>query len=163
MNRKIIGMACAGTLLPLGLALAADEYVDQQTDASAGRGQSKETRQLVELPAPLRQRKLQEMRERLAILGQLQAALSIEAYREAADLAEHHLGMSSLPMQGTQEVAEYMPQGMREMETALHQAASRFAVEAIHAAASADVRLANAALSELIQRCVACHAAYRFR
>jgi hypothetical protein len=129
----------------------------------AGRGGSREVRQLVELPAPLLQRVLEDMRERLAILGQLQAALSTEAYSEAAELAEHHLGMSSLPMHGTRGVAKYMPEGMHEMETALHQAASRFAVEARHAGPSMNVRPAIAALSEVMQRCVACHTAYRFR
>jgi hypothetical protein len=163
MNREIFRIACAAALLSAGAALAAGEYTDKYAQASAGRGQSKESRQLVELPGPLLQRKLEEMRNRLAILWKLQAALSIDAYAEAADLAEHHLGMSSLPTQGTEEAAQYMPYEMREMDSALHQAASRFALEATRAGATVDARLAMAALSEVIERCVACHTAYRFR
>jgi hypothetical protein len=163
MNRKIRVMACAGTLLLMGVASSADERVDQVMHVRAGRGGSTEVRRLVVLPTPLLQRVLEDMRQRLAILGQLQAALSIEAYSDAADLAEHHLGMRSLPMHGTLGVAKYMPHGMREMETALHQAASRFAVEARHAGPAVNARPAIAALSEVMQRCVACHTAYRFR
>jgi hypothetical protein len=103
------------------------------------------------------------MREHLAILGQLQMALSKDAYGEAADLAEKNLGMSSLPKHGAQEVAKYMPQGMRDMGTELHRAASRFAIEATNAGATGDARPAIAALADVTQRCVACHAAYRFR
>jgi hypothetical protein len=163
MNRNILGMACAGALLPMGLAIAADEQVHQHMDANGGRGASKEVRQLVELPAPLLQRELADMRERLAVLGHLQAALSIEAYGEAADLAENHLGMSSFPMDGTQEVAKYMPQGMLEMGAELHLAASRFALELTNVGATGDIRPAIAALSEVMQRCVSCHTVYRFR
>ena len=163
MNRKIFVMACAASLLPMGLALAADEHVHVRTHASGERAASKEVRQRVKLPAPLLRWELAQMRERIAILGQLQAALSRGAYGEAADLCEQTLGMSSLSRQRAEEGAKYMPQGMREMDTELRRAASGFAQAATNAAASGDGRPAIAALSEVMQRCVACHTVYRFR
>jgi len=147
----------------MGLALAADEHVHQHMDESHSHAASKEVRLVVKFPAALLQRELAHMREHLAILGQLQVALSKGAYGEAADLAEKNLGMSSLPMHGAQEVAKYMPQGMRDLGTELHRAASRFALEASNVGATGDVRPAIAALSDVTQRCVACHATYRFR
>ncbi len=69
--------------------------------------------------------------------------------------------MSSLPVHGAADVAPHMPAGMQKIGTALHQAASRFAVEAQNASVSNDVRPALAALSTVMQQCVACHAAYR--
>lgn len=161
MNRKILVMASAGTLLPMGLALAAD--VQQQMHASGKPGTPKEVRQHVRLPAPLLRRELAHMRERLAIVRQLQTALSRGAYAEAAELAEQNLGMSSLSAHGAREVAKYTPHGMREIDIELHRAASSFALEATNAAATGDIRPALEVLSEVMQRCVDCHTAYRFR
>lgn len=163
MNRKTLVLACAGTLLPIGLVVAADEHMHEHKHANAGLGASSEVRHLVRFPAPLLLQELAHMREHLAILGQLQVALSKGSYSEAANLAEQNLGMSSLPMHGAEEVAKYMPQGMREMGTALHRAASRFALEASNAGATGDVRPVIAALSEVTRQCVACHAAYRLK
>jgi len=147
----------------MSLALGANEQSDQSTRANSGRDESIEVRQLVKVPPRLLQWELAQMRGRLATLGQLQAALSRGVYGETGDLAEKNLGMSWLATPLAQEVANYMPQEMREMETDLHRAASRFAVEATNAGATGDVRPANAALTEVMQKCVACHAAYRFR
>ena len=163
MKKKVLVAACVGALLPLSLALAADEHAHQHMHAGGGPDASKDMRQFVKFPAPLLKRELAHMREHLGILAQLQAALSKGAYSEAADLAEKNLGMSSLPMHGAQEVAKYMPQGMREMGTGLHRAASRFALEATNAGATGDVRPAMAALAEVTEQCVACHAAYRLK
>jgi hypothetical protein len=59
--------------------------------------------------------------------------------------------------------APYMPQGMQDIGTAMHHAASQFAVEAQNASVSNDVRPALAALGTVMQQCVACHAAYRLQ
>ena len=79
MNRKMLVMAGAATLLPMGLALVADEHVYEHMHASGGRGASREVRQLVKFPAPLLQRELAHLRAHLGILGQPQAALSRDA------------------------------------------------------------------------------------
>jgi hypothetical protein len=124
---------------------------------------SREVRHRVKLPEPLLRWELAHMRERVATIGRLQAALSKGAYAEAAELAEQNLGMSSFAVHRAREVVKYMPHGMREMETELHRAASSFALEAANAGASGDIRPAIAALSEVMQRCVDCHTVYRFR
>jgi len=56
-----------------------------------------------------------------------------------------------------------MPPGMRDIGTAMHRSASRFAVEAQSASVSNDVRPALAALGTVMQQCVACHATYRLQ
>jgi len=59
------------------------------------------------------------------------------------------------------DVARYMPQGMQDVGTGMHRAASRFAIEATNAAATGDARKPLATLAEVTSQCVACHAAYR--
>jgi cytochrome c556 len=54
-----------------------------------------------------------------------------------------------------------MPQGMPDIGTQMHHAASRFAVAAQDAGVGNDGRPALAALGAVMQQCVACHAAYR--
>jgi cytochrome c556 len=56
-----------------------------------------------------------------------------------------------------------MPEGMQAAGTAMHRSASRFAVEAANAGATADARKALGALAEVTAQCVACHAAYRMK
>ena len=53
-----------------------------------------------------------------------------------------------------------MPQGMQDIGTQMHKAASRFALEATNAGATGDMRKALTALAEVTSQCVACHAAY---
>jgi hypothetical protein len=88
-------------------------------------------------------------------------ALSQSAFDKAASIAEQRLGMSSLGLHGAAHLAPFMPQGMQDIGTQMHRAASRFAVAAQDASVSNDVRPALAALGTVMQQCVACHAAYR--
>ena len=60
-------------------------------------------------------------------------------------------------------VAGFMPKGMQDTGTAMHQAASRFAVIAQEAAVTRDLTRALGALSQVTQQCVACHAGYRLK
>ncbi len=150
-------------LFPLGSAAAADAHRQMHEQMQMGGGAAPESRQFVEFPASLLQQELTHMRQHLVILGQLQADLSKGDYSEAATLAEQNLGMSSLSLHGAEQVAKYMPQGMREIGTAMHQAASRFAIAAANAGATGDVRPALAALSDVTRQCAACHTTYRLR
>jgi cytochrome c556 len=59
--------------------------------------------------------------------------------------------------------AGFMPQGMQDTGTTMHQAASRFAVAAQEAAVTRDLPRALGALSQVTQQCVACHAGYRLK
>jgi cytochrome c556 len=101
------------------------------------------------------------MRDHLLALQEIDLALSKSDFDTASRIAEQRLGMSSLELHGASHIAPYMPQGMQDIGTQMHRSASRFAVEAQSASASNDVRPALAALSTVMQQCVACHAAYR--
>jgi cytochrome c556 len=71
--------------------------------------------------------------------------------------------MSSLEAHGASHLAGFMPQGMQDIGTAMHKAASRFAVTAQEAGVTRDLPRALGALSEVTTQCVACHAAYRLK
>ncbi|HTQ75290.1 MAG TPA: hypothetical protein VMI74_13485 [Burkholderiales bacterium] len=103
------------------------------------------------------------MRDHLRTLSEIQNYLAKYDFDHAADIAEKRLGMSSFDLHGSHEVAPYMPKGMQEAGTALHHAASRFAVAAQEAAVDRDLGRALGALNEVTQTCIACHAAYRLK
>jgi hypothetical protein len=120
-------------------------------------------RQLVSFPEPMRVHTIASMRDHLLALQEIDLALSKSDYDQASRVAEQRLGMSSLELHGAAHIAPYMPQGMQDIGTAMHRAASRFAVEAQDASVGNDVRPALGALGAVMQQCVACHAAYRLR
>jgi hypothetical protein len=120
-----------------------------------------DARQLVRLPEPMRLHTITSMRDHLLALQEVDVALSQNAFDKAASIAEQRLGMSSLELHGAAHLAPLMPQGMQDIGTQMHRAASRFAIEAQNASVSNDVRPALAALGTVMQQCVACHAAYR--
>lgn len=122
-----------------------------------------DTRQRVAMPAPMQEHMLANMRDHLAALGEIQAALADGKYEEAADIAEKRIGMSSLASHGAAHMAPYMPKPMQDIGTAMHRAASHFARSAQEAGATNDLSRALTALAELSQQCVACHAGYRVR
>jgi hypothetical protein len=125
--------------------------------------QAADTRQRVEMPAPMQEHMLANMRDHLAALGEIQAALAAGKFNEAADLAEQRIGMSSLQGHGASHMAPYMPKPMQDIGTAMHRAASRFARTAQEAPVQGGVPRALDALARLTQQCVACHAGYRLR
>lgn len=122
-----------------------------------------DTRKLVHFPAPLIAHELANMRDHLITLSRIQEYLSKREFDKAGELAERRLGMSSFGLHGAHEVAPYMPKGMQNAGTAMHHAASRFAIATQKAAIDNDVAGALGALNEVTQACVACHAAYRLR
>ena len=122
-----------------------------------------DTRQLVNFPAMMKTHTLSNMRDHLLALQEIQSALSKQQYDLAGDVAEQRLGLSSLKLHGAHEVSQYMPKAMQAAGTAMHQSASRFALVARDAAATADVKPALAALSDLTAACVACHAGFRLK
>ena len=112
--------------------------------------------QFVQLPEMMR-----NMRDHLLALQTITRQLSDGEYDAAADIAEQRLGMSSMQSHGASHMAPYMPEGMRAAGTAMHQAASRFAVAARSAEVEGGLSRAFGALSEVMAQCVACHSAYR--
>jgi len=122
---------------------------------------AKDARQRVDMPDKMREHMLSNMRGHLVALQTITRQLAENRYDEAADVAETHLGMTSLQTHGASHMAKFMPKEMSDTGTAMHRAASRFAVAARDAAVDGGLDKAFAALSEVMQQCVACHAAYR--
>lgn len=120
-------------------------------------------RQLVELPAPMQEHMLANMRDHLVAMGEIQAALGKGDFDRAADVAEQRIGMSSLQAHNASHMAPYMPKGMQDIGTTMHRTASRFARTAQEAKVEGGVPRALGALAELTQQCAACHASYRLR
>jgi len=127
---------------------------------------AEDERELVELPAMMQEHMLGNMRDHLAALDGMLAALAGGDTDAAAEIAENRLGMSSLASHGAAHMAPFMPETMREMGTAMHRAASRFGIIARDAEldpGSEAQRKVYAALQEITGMCNACHQAYRIR
>ena len=118
---------------------------------------------LVNYPPALKAHTLASMRQHLATLHDIQAALAQSQFDHAAMLAERHLGMSSLHDHKASENAQHMPPEMAAIGTAMHRAASQFVVVARDASVTGDLAAALGALSKVSAQCVACHAAYRLQ
>jgi hypothetical protein len=140
-----------------------DQHHAQMAAAAQPMAAAVDSRLLVKYPEPLRIQTLANMRDHLSTVGAIQDALARGSFDQASDLAERRLGMSSLDMHGAHEVAMYMPKSMQDAGTAMHRAASRFAITAKDTSATGDLRPALAALAQVNQTCVACHAAYRIQ
>jgi cytochrome c556 len=129
----------------------------------AALGAAADTRQPVELPAMMREHMLANMRDHLTALAEIQAALGAGKYEQAADIAEQRIGMSSLERHGASHMAPYMPKAMQDIGTHMHRAASRFARMAVEAGVAMEPARAIAALAEVTQQCVACHASFKLK
>jgi hypothetical protein len=153
--RTVFAVAWAGTF---ALAASAQEHAHSMTGSTSTQADS---RQLVKFPEPMRLHTIASMRDHLLALQEINIALSRNEFDKSATIAEQRLGLSSLETHGAAHIAPFMPQGMQDIGTQMHRAASRFAVEAQNAGVANDVRPALAALGPVMQQCVACHAAYR--
>jgi hypothetical protein len=122
-----------------------------------------DSRQFVKFPAPLVEHTLTNMRDHLQTLQEIQSHLAMGHTDVAAKLAETRLGMSSLGLHGAAEVSKFMPQGMQDAGTAMHRAASRFAITAEEAGVTGDLKPVFAGLAEITAQCVGCHAGYRLK
>ena len=118
-----------------------------------------DSRQLVQLPEKMQQHMLVNMREHLEAINGILFHLANDELEAAAELAEQNLGMSSLESHGAEHMAEFIPAGMRRAGTAMHTAASRFALTA----QEGELLPAVKALAEVTKTCVSCHAVYRIR
>ena len=118
-----------------------------------------EARRLVQLPEMMQQHMMSNMRDHLAAINEILIKMANGDFEDAAEIAEYRLGMSSLESHGASHMAKFMPAGMRQAGTAMHKAASRFALKA----QEEEVLPAYDALSEVTSACVACHSGYRIR
>ena len=120
---------------------------------------SADPRERVELPEMMQQHMLSNMRDHLAALNEILVYLGNGKLEEASETAEYRLGMSSLESHGAEHMARFMPEGMRQAGTAMHKAASRFALKA----QEGDLLPAYRALADVTSACVACHSGYRVK
>jgi hypothetical protein len=145
----------------LAITLCACSQPHQQPD---GTGASRaDGRQLVPFPDAMRVQTLANMRDHLLAIQQINDALSRSEFEKAAGIAEKRLGMTSLEAHDASHLARLMPQGMQDIGSQMHRAASRFSIEAQNATATNDVRPVLAALNPVLQQCAACHATYRLQ
>lgn len=146
--------------------LMAGSVAAQQHDHHHHMGQgapAADTREFVKFPPELVDHTMSNMRDHLQALSEIAAALATSEPDKAAKIAEQRLGMSSLPLHGADEVAKFMPKGMQDAGTAMHKAASRFAIEAQNAGVTGDLKPAVGALAEVTGACVSCHTGYRLK
>lgn len=143
--------ACLRTALVLAAWLPC---LLQAAEPAAG-----DTRERVELPAQMQAHMLSNMRDHLAALDEILAALALGDLDAAARIAEARLGMSALEAHGAAHMARFMPAEMQRAGTRMHHAASRFALRA----EEGEPLPAYQALSEVTAACVSCHSAYRIR
>ena len=118
-----------------------------------------DVRQLVQLPQMMQQHMMANMRDHLMALNEILVSMGEGELERAADTAERRLGMSSLEAHGASHMARFMPEAMRRAGTAMHKAASRFALKA----EEGELLPAYKMLSEITAACVNCHAQFRIR
>ena len=118
-----------------------------------------DSRKLVQLPEMMQQHMMSNMRDHLVAINEILIKMANGDFDKAAEVAEYRLGMSSLKSHGASHMAKFMPEGMRQAGTAMHKAASRFALKA----QEEEILPAYNALSEVTSACVACHSGYRIR
>lgn len=107
----------------------------------------------------MQQHMMSNMRDHLAAINEILVLLGNGELDKAAETAEFRLGMSSLESHGASHLARFMPGEMRRAGTAMHRAASRFALKT----QEGEVLPAYRALSDITSACVACHSGYRIR
>ena len=155
MRKALLMLLLAIAAIFVGTLTAAQQ---QEVDKTVTR-----ERELVELPAPMREHMLANMRDHLLALHEIQEALAHNQEDKAAKIAEQRLGLTSLKAHGAHELAKFMPEGMRAIGSEMHRSASRFVIEAQNAGVTDDLRPALEALAKVTAQCVACHAAYRLQ
>ncbi len=127
---------------------------------------SGDQRELIELPAPMQDHMMANMRDHLLALNEILGHLADGNAGEAAQVAEKRLGVSSLDSHGASHMAPFMPEPMRQFGTQMHRFASQFAIAATEAEVedtAASQRRIYAALRDITTNCNACHSAYKIR
>ena len=122
---------------------------------------AEDTRIKVDMPPMMQEHMMHNMRDHLLALQTITHQLATQQFDAAADTAETRLGMSSLGLHGAEHMAIFMPNEMSDIGTGMHHAASRFAIAARDAAVEGGLEKAFAALSDVMQQCVACHDNYK--
>ncbi len=173
MRSKILFAAACGLSLFAAAALAGD-HDDDHSEHMKMSPKMTDARKEVDLPSPMRAHMLANMRGHAQALAEILAALGKGDGAAAAKIADARLGAASpgaaacKPNAKTGELgdmpammAHHMPDEMRALGMTMHEQASKFAQEAGKIGPGGDMRPALAELSQVVQACNACHAAYR--
>jgi len=171
--------ATAIVALLSGVAAQAQDHgqMDHRQHMSGTRS---DQRQAVNFPPEMREHTLSNMRDHLQALSEILTAMSGAQYARAASIATTRLGLDSPSAAGCkseaagapliskpdsmeQQMAQFMPDGMRSFGLEMHKSASAFAAAAAKAGKSGNARPALAALSRITEQCAACHAAYKLQ
>ena len=120
-----------------------------------------DSRQLVEFPEMMRDHMLENMRDHLLALTEIQQYLALEEYEKASTVAENRLGMSSLGGHGASHMARFMPAAMQQIGIQMHKSASRFATIVQEGGLEGSTPKIAEGLAGVMQQCVACHSSYR--
>ena len=168
--RLFTALACGLLIAPF--AAKADEH-EQHMGMSQ---KMSDDRVLVDVPEPMRVKMLANMRGHAAAVAEIIAALSKGDGAAAAKTAETRLGVGSPGAAACKPAAKsgalgdmpammasHMPDDMRALGMTMHQQADKFAEEAGKVKPGGDLRPALAELSQVVQACNACHAAYRLK
>lgn len=134
--------------------------------AAGGGATAADDRELVTLPPPMQEHMMANMRDHLRSLEEIMTALAGGRPKDAADIAEQRIGMSSLTLHGAEHMGPFMPEPMRRMGSELHRASSRFGLaveEADLEPGAAGAQKVYGTLAEMMAACNGCHTAYRIR
>ncbi len=127
----------------------------------------KPERHAVKLPRDLRESFLENMRDHLSAVSEIQAALAEKNFDKAAEIAKNRLGLDApssaacRPGMEMADLAKFMPENIRAVGFKMHSAADQFAVDAKNAGTDSDYRAVIDSLSKVTRQCVSCHTQYR--
>jgi hypothetical protein len=152
IGRGLIAWLVAG-LLAAGLFPAATKAIAQE---SPGAGEPSAPRVRLDLKPAQREMLKRTMREHLAALEAIVAALSRQDYRKAADIAHLELGFPKHHEAMQRERGAALPEQYQKFALEHHRAAEALA----GAIARKDMPPILRELARTIQTCTACHRAY---
>jgi hypothetical protein len=183
MLKKIRIAFAASAILGFSLIAQAQQNHDHAMhQAPPALSPASDTRQMVNFPPAMKEHTLANMRDHLQALSEILTMIAGGQFAKAAEIADARLGMGSPSAEGCKsndaaatvskakamntdhQMAEFMPEGMRNLGLEMHKSASVFAAEAMKTGKpGGSDKKALAALSQLTQQCVACHGAYRLQ
>lgn len=151
MNRYLGSVLILAALIPVQAA------ENKNHSKSVQPKHQPDTRVIVEFPDETKQYFLQTMRQNLSDINDIHRAVADSNFERAAQIAEFNLGLGDIKTHNA--LAVDMPDGMRNMGMAFHEASSQLA----QSLQEKDVAKTLNGLANVTQVCVMCHAMYRVR
>ena len=133
---------------------------------SANAGEMSDTRQLVKLPKNVESKMLINMRDHIAALDDVIAAVQAEEFDKAGQIAESRLGWSSLVRRGDGEVVKHWAAPMQKMADEMYRSASDFVIVAQNASVigtKESYKDVIGAIQKITSACRGCHGVFRVR